>query len=169
MTTTPAHTDPVDPVGHTAALGVSVHLRHTSGAARMRRFLWHLGEMVLAMWVGMAVFGGLRALLAGTGPVDTLRDHLDFRLVAMALFMAVPMVALMRVRGHRWERTAEMVAAMVVPVVAVCLLAHVVPGFSDAAVSTISHILMYLGMLVVMLARYGEYAHGGPHPADAPA
>jgi hypothetical protein len=132
------------------------------------RFLRHLGEMVLAMWVGMAVFGGLRALLGETGFADTLRDHFNFRLAAMALFMAAPMVALMRVRGHRWERAAEMAAAMIVPVVAVCAVAHFT-DLSDAAVSGISHILMYVGMLGVMLARYPEYAHAGPHASTAHA
>jgi hypothetical protein len=132
---------------------------HTSSAWR---FLRHLGEMVLAMWVGMVVFGGLRALLGETGFADTLRDHFNFRLAAMALFMAAPMVALMRVRGHNWERAAEMAAAMIVPIVAVCGVAHVT-NLSDAAVSGISHVLMYGGMLGVMLARYPEYVHAGPH------
>ena len=140
----------------------------TGHAAPIWRFLQHLGEMLVAMWVGMAVFGGLRAVLSGTGPADSLRDHLDFRLVAMALFMAAPMVAVMRVRGHAWERAAEMAAAMVLPVVAVCLVAHAT-GLSDATVSTTSHVLMYMGMLGVMLARYPEYAHAGHHPAGAHA
>jgi hypothetical protein len=144
---------------HRASPDTAGTVAHASSA---RRFLRHLGEMVLAMWVGMAVFGGLRALLGGTGPGDALTDHFNFRLVVMALFMAVPMVALMRVRGHSWERAAEMAAAMVVPVLAVCLVAHVI-DLSDAAVSAISHILMYAGMLVVMVARVGEYAHAGPH------
>jgi hypothetical protein len=150
-------------------MGVSTPRPHASRPAQARRFLQHLGEMVLAMWVGMAVFAGLRTVLDGTGPADTLRDHLEFRLVAMALFMAAPMAALMRVRGHPWERTAEMVAAMVGPVAAVCLLSHIATGISDGAVSTSSHGLMYLGMLGVMLARFGEYAHAGSHPAGAHA
>ena len=137
--------------------------------APARHFLLHFGEMVLAMWVGMALFAGLRAVLGGTGPEDALRDHLDFRLVAMAVFMAVPMAGLMRVLGHSRERTAEMAAAMVVPVAAVCLLSHVVTGLSDNTVATLSHVLMYVGMLAVMLARFGEYAHAGRHQSSAHA
>jgi len=150
-------------------MGAHAHPRGASRGAQAGRFLRHLGEMVLAMWVGMAVFGGLRAVLAGTGLVDVLGDHLDFRLVAMALFITVPMVALMRVRGHRWERTAEMVGAMVAPVAAICLMAHAVPGLSDATVSAASHALMYLGMLLVMLTRLAEYTHVGPHPGGVHA
>jgi flagellar biosynthetic protein FliP len=100
--------------------------------------------------------------------VDALRDHLDFRLVLMAVFMAAPMAALMRVRQHSWERTGEMAAAMVVPVALVCLPAHVTT-LSDDVVAGFSHVLMYVGMLVVMLARFGEYAHAGHHPAGTPA
>ena len=144
--------DPVGAMGH---------------APSVWRFLRHLGEMVLAMWVGMVIFAGMRAGLAGTAPVDSLGDHLDFRLVTMAVFMAVPMAALMRVRGHNLERTGEMVGAMVAPVAAVCVMGHVVPGVSDSTVSAASHALMYLGMLLVMLVRFGEYAHAGPHPAVA--
>jgi hypothetical protein len=136
-------------------------------AGTARRFLLHVGEMVLAMWVGMALFAGLRAVLSGTGPADSLRDHLDFRLVAMAIFMALPMVAVMRVRGHRWVRTAEMAGAMIVPVAVVCLLSHVLTGLSADTVATSSHVLMYVGMLGVMLYRYQEYAHVRPHGAVA--
>jgi energy-converting hydrogenase Eha subunit A len=150
---------------HRASTNTVGTVAHASSAWR---FLRHLGEMVLAMWIGMAVFGGLRALLGGTGPGDALTDHFNYRLVVMALFMAVPMVALMRVRGHSWERAAEMAAAMIVPVVAVCAVAHVT-DLSDAAVSGISHVPMYVGMLGVMFARYPEYAHAGHHPAGAPA
>lgn len=145
----------------------SERIRTVGHATPAWRFLRHLGEMVLAMWVGMAIFGVLRALLDGTSPADVLRDHFNFRLAVMALFMAAPMVALMRVRGHSWERSAEMTAAMVVPVLAVCAVAHFATGISDASVSAVSHVLMYLGMLLVMLARFSEYAHAGPHPAGA--
>jgi energy-converting hydrogenase Eha subunit A len=162
------HGATVGTVGHAAVVAAPAHSQHASKGPSAWRFLRHLGEMVLAMWVGMALFGGLRAVLAGTGPGDALSDHFNFRLVAMALFMAAPMVALMRVRGHSWERAAEMAAAMVVPVLAVCLVAHVT-DLSDAAVSASSHVLMYVGMLGVMLARYPEYAHAGPHTSAAHA
>jgi hypothetical protein len=140
----------------------------------VRRFLLHLGEMVIAMMIGMAIFGGLRAALGGAAPADALRDHLDFRLVMMVLFMALPMAALMRVQKHSWERTAEMVGAMAGPVVAVCLLWHfgigsAVWGLTEDTVPASSHILMYLGMVLAMLSRFGEYAHAGPHTGGAHA
>src|SRR6476660_1766324 len=97
---------------------VHVHPGPASPAARAGTFLRHVVEMILAMMVGMAIFGGVRALLDPTGFATALRDHLDARYLAMAAFMALPMVLLMRYRGHSWGRTAEMVGAMVVPVAA---------------------------------------------------
>jgi hypothetical protein len=139
-----------------------------SGARRVGRFLWHLGEMVLAMLVGMAGFGGVRALLDPTGFAAALREHLDVRYLAMAGVMAVPMALLMRYRGHGWARTAEMAGAMVVPVAAACLLwrfglGAVVPALSDQALGTSAHVAMYAGMMLAMLYRFGDYAHAGPH------
>jgi hypothetical protein len=148
----------------------AVHAHQTPHAAlgRVGRFLWHLVEMILAMMVGMAIFGGVRALLNPTGFADVLRAHLDVRSLAMAAFMAIPMVVLMRYQGHSWERTAEMVGAMVVPVAAACLLWRIglgamVSAFSDKALGTVSHVAMYVGMLLAMLYRFGDYAHTGAH------
>src|SRR2546423_332664 len=147
--------------------GVHVHPGAASRAARVGFFLRHFVEMVLAMMVGMAIFGGVRALLDPTGFAEMLREHLDVRLLAMAGFMAAPMVLLMHHRGHGWERTAEMVGAMVLPVAAACLLwrfglGAVIPALADEALGTVSHVAMYVGMLLVMLYRFGEYGHAGP-------
>src|SRR4051812_27413664 len=105
-----------------ARVGADAHHDQRSSAGQVGRFLIHLVEMVLAMMVGMAVYGGVRALLDPTGFVDVLREHLDVRYLVMTAFMAVPMVLLMRLRGHGWARTAEMVGAMTVPVAVACLL-----------------------------------------------
>jgi hypothetical protein len=104
--------------------------------------------------------------------VDVLKEHLDARYLVMAVFMAVPMVLLMRHRCHGWGRTAEMVVAMVLPVAAACLLwrigvGAVVPALSDTALGTSSHVAMYVGMLAAMFYRFGDYAHAGPHAGGA--
>ena len=139
-----------------------------SRIARLGYFLRHFIEMVVAMLIGMAIFGGVRAALDPTGFADVLREHLDARYFAMAGFMAVPMAVLMRYHGHGWVRTAEMVGAMVVPVAVACLLwrfglGAVIPWFSDTALGTSSHVAMYVGMLLAMLYRFGDYGHAGPH------
>jgi hypothetical protein len=61
-----------------------------------------------------------------------------------------------------------MVGAMVVPVGAACLLwrfgfGAVIPWLSDAALGTSSHVAMYVGMLLAMVYRFGDYGHAGPH------
>jgi hypothetical protein len=77
--------------------------------------------------------------------------------------MSVPMVAWLRWRGHRWEPTIEMAAAMIVPALAALALlaAELVTG--AGALMTIEHTAMFSGMFLVMLARYDEYAHHGHH------
>src|SRR6266508_1043215 len=100
--------EPTPELGHAVAVSPHAHHQRRSGAGRVGRFVRHLVEMVLAMLVGMALYGGVRALLDPTGFADVLREHLDARYLAMTGFMAVPMALLMRYRGHGWARTAEM-------------------------------------------------------------
>ena len=161
-------------VGHGARLGVPRDDAQPARAGRLGRFVRHLVEMILAMMVGMALFGGVRALLDPTGAADALREHLDVRYLAMTAVMAVPMAALMRYRGHGWARTAEMIAAMAGPVAVACLLwrlglGAVVPALSDKALGTSTHVAMYVGMLLAMLYRFGDYAHAGAHRASGHA
>lgn len=125
------------------------------------RFVRHYAEMVVAMFVGMPIYGilfhspldpfGLRESLFG-------RPYLSETLMLVA--MSIPMAAYMVWRGHRTERTAEMVAGMALPALAVIALtaAEVVPLFSLAALSLWSHLAMLLGMLVAMLLRRDEYS-----------
>src|SRR6185503_2963943 len=78
----------------------------TSGSALA--FARHYAEMVAAMMVGMAALGASRLVV--DRPEGT-----AVRLAEMALWMTVPMVAWMRVRGHGWRPTVEMAAAMLLP------------------------------------------------------
>jgi len=134
----------------------------TSKPTRVRqtlRFLRHFGEMVLAMMLGMGVFG----VVNGTILIPMGFPYLSARLfpeayaLAMAFSMTVPMVAWMRIRKHAWRLSAEMAGAMIIPaalLIAVCsigLLPHtvVIPG---------THILMVPAMLGAMLYRWRDYA-----------
>jgi hypothetical protein len=133
----------------------------TAKPTRLRqtlRFLQHFGEMVLAMLLGMGVFGVVNsAILIPLGFVYlSARFSPDAYALAMAVSMSVPMVAWMRIRKHTWRLSAEMAGAMIMPTVlliAVCslgLLPHtvVIPG---------THILMVPAMLVAMLYRWRDY------------
>ncbi len=121
-------------------------------SSRIGRFARHYLEMVAAMLVGMVVLGG------AVGLVIDLPDRTSVELVAMALWMTLPMVAWMRFRGHGWRACNEMAAAMIVPAgAALALLWSDVVTDGDALVM-IEHTVMLPAMLVVMLLRRDEYA-----------
>src|SRR5437870_5328174 len=131
-------------------------LRLPAGALTAARFVLHFGEMVLAMMAGMLVY----MPVAGFIPAA-------LHQIGMALFMAAPMVAWMRIRGHGWRHGFEMALAMIVPWAAVVGLvalgaANVLPWLAHA-----SDPAMYLGMLGIMLLRRDHYTHGGAHQHSA--
>lgn len=129
------------------------HARHGQG-----HLLRHVLEMTVVMMVGMMVLGGLfRGAIAAVGV-----DYADARLrlpglfaLVMAVNMSVPMAWWMRRRGHGWGYAAEMVASMIVPVLA--LLPPLWLGMiSGDTLSSIQHVIMLPSMIVVMLRRRGE-------------
>ena len=123
-----------------------------------KHFVRHYVQMVVVMFVGMAVLWAPASALVDTHPTGTM-------LATMAATMTAPMVAWMRWRGHDWLPTLEMAASMVVPTLAMLALlaARVV---TDAGVLLgVEHVAMLGGMLVAMLARRDEYAHH--HPVTA--
>jgi len=122
---------------------------------RVVHFLRHLGEMFLAMMIGMAVLGWplggvLEAVLAGA-----LRSA-EVSALAMAFSMTIPMAAWMRHRGHGWRATVEMSAAMVLPAIAL-LAALRLDAVSGATMLSAQHALMLPSMLAAMLYRRSEY------------
>lgn len=134
-----------------------------------RRFVRHYLEMVAAMMIGMAGLG------AASLVVD-LPDDTAVRLVEMAVWMTVPMVAWMRFRGHGWAPTLEMAAAMDLPFL-VLLPLFVAGQVSLGTVMVAGHVLMLVTMALAMVRRVDEYAqHHHPHllaaasstPASAP-
>ena len=75
--------------------------------------------------------------------------------------MVLPMAAFMRIRGHSWERTAEMSGAMTVPS-AVLLCGSLLGLVPQSAALSITGggmgIPMWAGMVGAMLFRWHEYA-----------
>ena len=123
------------------------------------RFARHLLEMVLAMMVGMGVFGLVLAVM-GEPPGYA---NLFVRYGLMGAFMAAPMVAWMLYRGHSWSDGGEMTAAMLVPTFALVLpmqLGVAVPGLTEGSLMVVSHVAMIGGMVALMVYRWDRYAHG---------
>jgi hypothetical protein len=135
----------------------AVAIESRSVHASRRRFARHFLEMVVAMFAGMGVLGGLSALgfaLAG----DSLSDQPGaFRIMLMGVNMTLPMVAWMAYRGHGRNRNMEMAASMLIPsALAAALTGAGVIG-TDAGLG-IQHAVMVPAMLGVMLWRYDHYA-----------
>lgn len=128
------------------------------------RFLLHFLEMLLAMFAGMGIFHLLAGLIpassswAAVNDSDTLLHN-----VAMDVFMTVPMLAWMVVRGHGWRHSFEMGVAMLAPIAVINLLCSLgldgyLPWLAEA-----SGPAMFLGMLAAMLYRRDHYTGRAGH------
>jgi hypothetical protein len=130
-------------------------------ASAVGKFLLHFLEMAIAMGVGMGIFAPVKGALVSQGYTALLdTSSLHFQ-VWMNLFMVVPMVLWMRVRGCSWRHGAEMGGAMIVPTACVLLLCRlgvtdVLPWFT----TSLSGLAMFLGMLGIMLYRREMYTGG---------
>lgn len=150
---------------HTASIPAQDH-KIRSSAATVGRFSLHYLQMLLAMMVGMPFLFSLRSRIPASSiytaafvPGTNLHD------VAMVVFMVIPMVIWMVVRGHGWHHSAEMAFAMSVPVaVAICLRLLGVGGSQPWLVG-VSHLGMLLGMLIAMLYRRDHYTVKAHHVA----
>jgi hypothetical protein len=125
-----------------------------------RHFVRHLVEMVLAMWVGMMVLGGLdRGILAAAGTsVSSVKNSApEVVALVMALNMTVGMTVWMRHRRHSWAMCAEMGAAMFVPAIAAIVLLWCGVIHSGSLLGVV-HAPMIPAMVAVMLVRRTEYS-----------
>jgi hypothetical protein len=125
-----------------------------------KHLIRHYVEMVIAMFVGMAVLSMPAAW--AMGPIGTswhalADDTLMF--LRMATTMTVPMVGWMLYRGHGWRANTEMAAAMFVPTFAVIGLLWAGLLTNIGALMAIEHVAMLLAMAGVMLLRPEEYGH----------
>jgi hypothetical protein len=132
--------------------------------ASTRHFVRHYVEMVVAMFLGMAVLGmpaeaGLHAMGTSTSELQT--DAPAVVLLGMAFIMTVPMVGWMAYRGHGRRPNMEMAASMFLATFAVIALlwGGLVEDFMT--LMTVEHVVMLPSMLVAMLLRRGEYSCGG--------
>jgi hypothetical protein len=119
--------------------------------ATTRRFVLHYLEMLAAMGLGMLVLGGASELLLD------LPDETAITLTEMAVAMTVPMVAWMRIRGHRWRMCSEMAAAMLLPTAGALVLLGTGLVTDAGTLMMLEHIIMPVSMLVAMLMRRDEY------------
>jgi len=152
-----------------------VHQGPTSGLAQVGHFLGHLGEMTLAMIVGMGaaiaalavIFSTvLAATIQGMTRVEVFNQFAVLICLVMVVGMTVPMVAWMRFRGMAWRPVVEMAAAMVVPAIPIIGLfeLRVIPG---VAACCLYCALTIPAMIVAMLLRLDLYTGRMGHLAYA--
>jgi YHS domain-containing protein len=149
--------------------GTGVHAAPAARTSRRswqawRRFARHLGEMVVAMLVGMVALGGVLAVVGTLPGNDTLIGEYAW----MGFAMSVPMVLWMRRMGHPWADGLEMSAWMVVPMYALVL--PVAVGAVAMAPMTLmgwAHVAMIGGMALLMVYRWDTYAGGHCHAHGA--
>jgi hypothetical protein len=130
-----------------------------------KHFVRHYAEMVVAMFLGMAVLGipaGLAMDAAGTSWSQMHTDAPALMLLVMAVTMTAPMVAWMRYRGHDWQANAEMSASMFLPAFAVIALLWAGLVEDIGVLMVVEHVAMLLSMLAAMLLRPAAYTCG-PH------
>jgi uncharacterized membrane protein YhaH (DUF805 family) len=125
-----------------------------------RTFARHFAEMVLAMFVGMGVLGGLAELTFAATGSGLSAQSTELRVMLMGAYMTLPMVAWMSYRGHDGQRNLEMAASMILPTVVVAVLASL-GALELGAAMGIQHGVMIPAMLAVMVWRYHDYAR--PH------
>jgi hypothetical protein len=143
-------------MNHTATLSLTTG--HTSTDSRSKRvFALHFGEMVVVMFAGMFVLGGLAHLLFAASGSSLSAQSGELRVMLMGVYMSAPMVLWMRYRGHRPARNIEMAASMLIPSMIAALLAWA-GVFDTATAFAVQHGVMIPAMLGVMLWRYDEYS-----------
>ena len=154
-------------------IGAVIHPAGVPGSHRgpqFRRFSRHVIEMTVVMMLGMCVLGmtfrAIHLAVFGTGFDAAWHEHTELAVFAMTFNMTLPMVALMRYRGHGWERCAEMAAAMFGLAFAL-LVPFWLGALSADAVLPLEMALMLPAMIAVMGLRFDEYA--GPGGASASA
>jgi hypothetical protein len=131
--------------------------------------LRHVLEMTVAMMLGMAILGmafrEIHVALFGTGFDSAWHRHTELAVFAMTFNMTLPMVLWMHHRGHSWQLSGEMAAAMFL--LAVVLLALFWLGSISAdVVLPLEMALMIPAMIVVMALRFEEYAGHAHVSAD---
>jgi hypothetical protein len=139
---------------------LSLNAGVSSGSGSKRAFARHFGEMVLAMFLGMVVLGGLAELGFALSGSSLSHQAGGIQVMLMGFSMTVPMVLWMSYRGHAAARNVEMALSMIVPSFAAAALALAGVLGSGAALG-VQHAVMIPAMLGVMLWRYQDYSH--PH------
>ena len=132
----------------------------------MSPFWRHFVQMLAAMMVGMLATGAIFLSVVGAKTWDeVITGYPTQALLAMAAGMTIPMVAWMTYRGMAWRDSAEMAAAMVLPVLPFLFLVWF--DVTDSAQCGAYCVVTIAAMLAVMYYRRDRYSSGAGRTSSA--
>ena len=130
------------------------------------RFVWHFLEMALAMQIGGLLFLPLiRVIPESSSFAPVLARGTLSRPIVSGILMTLPMVTWMIFRGHGWQHSLEMAAAMLAPVAAILVFRFLRADTYLPWLAKLSCPSMYPAMLAAMLYRRDHYTGQDGHRA----
>lgn len=128
------------------------HVPPSSPAAKIRSFIWHLLQMVVAMQVGMGLYMLFANQLAPSGYKEAMVAYplLDFWMMMLA--MTLPMIGLMWYHKYDLRYCIGMTIAMLAPVGLLTVLTQV-DLMSICGLHCNGQTAMVLGMAIYMFFR----------------
>jgi hypothetical protein len=124
----------------------------------MKRFLLQFLELQIPMGLGALICYLLGRLIPASSSFATVY-HPGTYLFATGdvLFLTVPVVAWMILRGYGWRRSLEMAVAMIAPVAAIVVLAELAGVAYLLWLITAMYPSMCLGMIAYMIYRRDDF------------
>lgn len=137
----------------------SHHYPQSNRVAKIKSFIWHLFQMIVAMEIGMMLYHG--TFVNQLAPMSS-----KFATIAYPLFdywmmisMVLPMICLMRYHRYDWRYCIGMTITMLAPVVLLTMLMWI-GLISMMTLRIAGSITMNLGMVIYMLfAENNARAH----------
>jgi hypothetical protein len=141
----------------TAGFATAAAIDRATTRSPLKAFTLHVIEMLVAMFAGMVVLGGVVEGALAVAGASLMDAPAAVAATVMAFNMTAPMVWWMHHRGHPARHNVEMAASMIVPTVIVIVL-HWLGAVSTHGVMAVQHAVMIPAMVGVMLWRYEHYA-----------
>ena len=129
----------------------SHHRSRSNRATKIKSFIWHLFQMIVAMEIGMTLYhGGFVNQLAPMSYKFATIAYPLFDYWMMMIAMILPMICLMRFHKYDWRYCTGMTVAMLAPVAALTILMWI-DLISLMTLRVAGSITMNLGMVIYML------------------
>lgn len=133
-----------------------IHRGHRIHEQRLSPFWRHFLQMLAIMAAGMVGSAAIFLTIVQMDWEEATVSHPTASLLVIAAGMSVPMAAWMLYRGMGWKNSAEMAAAMILPVVPFLLLVWF--NVTKSAQCGTYCLIGIAAMLGLMLYRRGEYS-----------